>query len=71
MKYVLLSFGFFLAQNLTKLIYRTSLTCQKNSHLGVGKFIFSLGQKVVCLLENHEEMIYFLEEKQTIHKNIE
>lgn len=50
---------------------RDYITCQKNSHLGVGKFIFSLGQKVVCLLKSHLEMIYFLEEKQTIHKNIE
>ncbi len=50
---------------------RDYITCQKNSHLGVGKFIFSLGQKVVCLLKSHEEMIYFLQGKQTIHKNIE
>lgn len=48
---------------------RDYITCLKKSHLGVGKFNFSLGQKVVCLLKSHQEMIHFLEEKQAIHKN--
>ena len=50
---------------------RDYITYMKSSHLGVGKFNFSLGQKVVCLLKNHQEMIHFLEEKQTTHKNTE